>query len=430
MVGSRYSSLQIRVLVILTLINLVNYVDRQVLYPLFPLIAADYHLTYEQLGMLAIAFSLVHSLGSLPLGRLGDCVSRRKLISCAIFFWSGATFLSGLAGSFRSLLAARALVGVGEAAYTPAGTAMITASFPRAVRARVQGVFDTGMFIGGAAGIALGGLVAARWGWRSAFFIVGIPGLVLALSVLRLPEVQAPRREKLIPIRELFKLPAYLMVMLSGWFSTFAAHVYIIWGPTFVQQYKGFSVQEAGVTLGGLLVVAGIFGVSAGAAIADRLTRRFTSGRAMTVSLGFLISSPLLLWALHASSRTTLLFAFFIGVFFMTWYHGPVTAIIHDLTPARAHATAMAVYYFWVNLCAVIPAAWLVGKIADRYDLMQGMHTAVVAQAAGGICFLIVVYLIHRHGIYVEEYPEAVESATAMEESVESLPSPDGAAPA
>ncbi|MBI1941490.1 MAG: MFS transporter, partial [Acidobacteria bacterium] len=196
-----FTSYQIRVLAILTLINFVNYVDRQIIYPLFPLIEADFHLTYSQLGLLAVAFSVVHSVGTLPFGRLADRVSKKKVISYAVLFWSGATFLSGLATSFRSLLTARALVGVGEAAYTPAGTALITASFPRAIRARVQGVFDVGMFIGGAVGIGLGAILAELWGWRTAFFVVGVPGLLLALSIVRLPEVASPPQEKPVPFR-------------------------------------------------------------------------------------------------------------------------------------------------------------------------------------------------------------------------------------
>ena len=395
-----FSPYQIRVLAILTLINFVNYVDRQILYPLFPLIAADFHLTYSQLGLLAVAFSLVHSLGTLPFGRLADRISRKKVISYAVFFWSGATFLSGLATSFRSLVAARALVGIGEAAYTPAGTAMITASFPRHLRARVQGVFDVGMFIGGAAGIILGGILAALWGWRAAFFLVGIPGLLLALSVIRLPEVRGGPREKQVPLKDLLRVPAYVMVLVSGWFITFSAHAYIIWGPTFIQTEKGFGVREAGVVLGGILVAAGVLGVMSGATLADRLSRHFAWGRVLTVSGGFLISTPLIFWAIHSPSKPILMITFFLGCFFMSWYHGPVTAIIHDLTPARAHASAMGVYYFWVNLCATIPAAWVVGKIADRYGLLTGMHTALAAQATGGICFLLVIYFIYRHGLH------------------------------
>lgn len=395
----RFTTYQIRILVCLALVNLVNYVDRQVIYPLFPLVARDFSLTYTELGSLAGAFSLVHALGSLPLGWLADRVSRKKVVSYSVFFWSGATFLSGIAGSFRSLVAARALVGVGEAAYTPAGTAMITASFPRSLRARVQGIFDTGMFLGGAGGIALGGIIAAHWGWRSAFFVVGIPGLLLALCLFRLPEVKAVKQERAVPVRDLFRIPAYLMVLISGWFITFASNSYIIWGPTFVQQYKGFNVEETGIILGSLLVASGVLGVAAGAALADRLAGKFVWGRPLTVAMGFLVSCPLLVCAFRAPNRPFLLISFFAGVFFMAWYHGPVTATIHDLTPSRAHSTAMAIYYFWVNLFATLPAAWLTGKVADVYDLQTGMYVAVSSQALGGVCFLGVVYLIHRHGL-------------------------------
>ena len=422
---SRFTPYQVRVLTCLALVNLVNYVDRQVMYPLFPLIARDFSLNYTQLAWLAVSFSLVHALASLPLGWLADRVSRKKGVSYAIFFWSGATFLSGLAGSFRSLVTARALVGVGEAAYTPAATAIITASFTRRLRARVQSVFETGMFIGGALGIALGGIVGAHWGWRAAFFVVGIPGFLLALSILRLPDVVPTRASRLVPVMELLRIPSYLMMLTCGWFSTFAANAYIIWGPMFVQQYKGFSVQETGLLLGGILVVAGVLGVTVGAALADRLSDRFPWGRAVTVTAGFLISTPLLILTIRTNARSVLLTSFCAGCFFMAWYHGPVTAIIHDLTPARAHATAMAVYYFWINLFATIPAAWVIGKIADRYDLMTGMYVAVAAQATAGICFLSVVYLIHRHGLHPAEHPADSQPSASPGFPLQPVPSTD-----
>jgi len=122
-------------LLVLTLINFVNWIDRQIVYPLFPLIKDDFHVTYAQLGWLVAAFSIVHAFGSLGLGRLADLTSRKKVIGYGIAFWSAATFMSGVAGSFRSLLACRVSVGVGEAAYAPAGNAMISAAFAKAVRA-------------------------------------------------------------------------------------------------------------------------------------------------------------------------------------------------------------------------------------------------------------------------------------------------------
>ena len=399
MAVGRFNSYQAQVLVILALVNFVNYIDRQIIFPLFSLIKADFALSDFQLGLLGTVFSIVHALGTLPLGWLADRTSRLKIISYGVLFWSGATFLSGLAGSFRSLLAARALVGVGEAAYTPAAAAILSDSFPEEVRARVQGVFNLGMFVGGALGLALGGIIAEWAGWRPAFFLVGVPGLLLALSVFRLPEPARELKRERVPLLLFFRVPAYVLVLVSGWLVTFAGYAYISWGTEFVVRYKGFGLREAGVSLGVILVAAGIFGVLAGAALADRLAQRFLWGRVLAVSGGFLLSAPLLFWALHTPSKTVFLGTFFAGAFFMTWYHGPVTAILHDLTPPRAHATAIGLYLFVVHLFATTLAPAVIGRIADRSDLLTGMHTALAAQVAGGLSFLLVIYFIRRDGL-------------------------------
>ncbi|HEY6292194.1 MAG TPA: MFS transporter [Terriglobia bacterium] len=395
----KFTSDQKRVLVVLTLINFVNWIDRQIVYPLFPLIKNDFHVSYTQLGWLVAAFSIVHALGSLGLGWLADLTSRKKVISYGIAFWSAATFMSGLAGSFRSLLVCRATVGVGEAAYAPAGNAMISATFPQGVRARVQGFFDLGMFTGGALGLALGAVLAQSVGWRPAFFIVGIPGVLLALSVRGLPEQPQKSSTEKVSIRELARVPAYLFVLASGWFVAFAGYTYVIWGAEFVYRYKGFSLRQAGTLLGSIIVVAGILGVTTGACVADRLAKAFVWGRALTPAIGFLVSAPFIVGAMHASRKLTVLGLFFAGTFFMTWYHGPVTAVIHDLTPPRAHASAIGFYYFFVNLFATTAASALVGKVADGYGLLAGMHCAVIAQVVGGLGFLAVIWSIRRHGI-------------------------------
>ena len=394
-----FTSDQKRVLLVLTLINFVNWIDRQIVYPLFPLIKDNFHVSYAQLGWLVAAFSVVHALGSLGLGRLADLTSRKKVISYGIAFWSAATFMSGVAPSFRSLLTCRAAVGVGEAAYAPAGNAMISAAFPKSVRARVQGFFDLGMFTGGALGLALGAILAQSVGWRPAFFIVGLPGVLLALSVRGLPELsQKPRTEK-VSLRDLARVPAYLFVLVSGWFSAFAGYTYVIWGAEFVYRYKAFSLRQAGTLLGSIMLVAGILGVMTGACVADRLARAFVWGRALTPAIGFLVSAPFVLAALHTNSKLTVLCLFFAGTFFMTWYHGPVTAVIHDLTPPRNHASAIGLYYFFVNFFATTTASALVGKLADRYGLLAGMHCAVIAQVVGGMGFFAVIHSIRRHGI-------------------------------
>lgn len=402
-----------RVLGVLALINLVNYVDRQIIFPLFPFLRREFGLSHLQFGSLATAFTIVLSIGSLPLGMLADRTSRRLVVSGGVLFWSAATFMSGLAASFRSLLLARSLVGVGEAAYTPAGAAMITANFPREMRARVQGVFDIGMFAGGAIGIALGGIMAQYFGWRAAFFLVGIPGFLLAIAALRLPEAPRAAAEQRFPLSGLMRVPPYVTMLLAGWFSSFAGYAYVVWGPELVEEYKGFSAGQAGIVLGVTVIVAGGCGVAVGATLSDWLARRASWGRACTIPVGFLIAAPLIYGALHSGQRSHFIVLFGLGAFFLSWYHGPVTATIHDLIPEEGHATALGLYYLFVNLFSMALAPVVIGGLADRSNLISALHAAIVAQIIGGLLFIVVVLQMRRRAVDKGE-PEACAAGDAL----------------
>jgi|HubBroStandDraft_1064217.scaffolds.fasta_scaffold00069_57 MFS family permease len=396
---SDFSGKQWQVLLILMLVNFVNYVDRQIVFALFPSIRHDFGLTYVQLGYLATAFTVVLSVASFPLGMLADRISRRAVISAGVLFWSGATFFSGLAGTFRALLIARGMVGIGEAAYTPAGAAVITASFPREVRARVQGAFDIGMFIGGAVGISLGGIVAGALGWRYAFFLVGIPGVVLGLTALRLPKSVAVVAKESMPIGELLRVPAFLALLASGWFCSFAGYAYVAWGPELVQDYKGFSAGQAGMALGLTIVLGGTLGIATGAYLSDTLAKLRTWGRAVVVPIGFVLAAPPIYFSLHANGKIRFLLLFGLGAFFLSWYHGPLTATIHDLVPPRGHATALGFYYLFVNLFSMAIAPVVIGRLADRYNLITALHVPILAQLVGAACFLIVIHYIRHDGL-------------------------------
>jgi MFS transporter, Spinster family, sphingosine-1-phosphate transporter len=422
---SNFSPTQWRVLLILMLVNFVNYVDRQIIFSLFPAIRRDFSLSFVQLGYLATAFTVVLSLASFPLGMLADRISRRAVISAGVLFWSGATFFSGLAGSFRSLLAARALVGVGEAAYTPAGAAVISASFPREVRARVQGSFDIGMFVGGATGIALGGVMAQAFGWRSAFFLVGVPGLILGLTALTLPKAtSSPLSEgqKKISLGELLRVPAFVWLLVSGWFCSFAGYAYIAWGPDLVQEYKGFSASEAGLALGLVIVGGGTAGIATGAYFSDKMARLRPWGRAVIIPVGFVLGAPAIFYALHVSGKVPFLIAFGLGAFFLSWYHGPLTATIHDLVPSRGHATALGFYYLFVNLLSMAIAPIVIGRVADRYGLITALQIPIVAQLIGAAFLVVVIRCIRRDGLhhpalarhFENEHPHSFAPAVEM----------------
>jgi MFS transporter, Spinster family, sphingosine-1-phosphate transporter len=396
---SDFSGKQWRILLILMLVNFVNYVDRQIVFALFPFLRHDFGLSFVQLGYLATAFTVVLSLASFPLGMLADRVSRRAVISAGVLFWSGATFFSGLAGSFRSLLVARGLVGIGEAAYTPAGTAVISASFPKEVRARVQGAFDIGMFIGGATGISLGGYMAAKFGWRYAFFFVGIPGVILGLTALRLPKsVVAVARESM-PIGDLLRVPAFLALLVSGWFCSFAGYSYVAWGPDLVQDYKGFSPEQASMALGLTIVLGGMLGIATGAYLSDFLAKRRVWGRAVVVPIGFVLAAPAIYFSLHSNGKIHFLLFFGLGAFFLSWYHGPLTATIHDLVPPSGHATALGFYNLFVNLLSMAVAPLVIGRLADRFNLITALHAPIIAQLAGAAFFLVVIQCIRHDGL-------------------------------
>lgn len=390
---------QLRVLAILALINFVNFADRLVVPPLFPLLRDVFSVTDAQLGSLQKWLLVVLALATIPCSLLADRWSRKWIISFGVIFWSLATFFSGLAASFTVLLVARALVGVGEAAYAPAAQSMISGTFPAQARARAQAVFAAGMLLGGAAGQALGGIIGAAHGWRHAFFVVGIPGLLLGLAALRLEEPPRGPRAEVVPFWRLLGVPAYLALILSGVFITFAAISFITWGPDYVVNYKDFSLREAGVSLATVALVSLVLGVLTGGYVADRLQKRFVYGRVVAIAAAFLAAAPFILWAIEAEEKSAVLTAFFMAGFFMSWYHGPVTAVIHDLMPPRAHATSVGVYIFVTQLAGAF-GPQLVGQISDRKDLEVGLQVAVAVMLAGALSLLLVIFFIRRDGLH------------------------------
>jgi len=390
---------QIRLLAILAVINFVNFADRLVVPPLVPQLREQFDLSSVKLAALQIVLQVVLALATVPFGLLADRFSRTRIIAFGVVFWSLATFLSGLAQTFAVLLVARALVGVGEAAYAPAAQSMISGAFPAAARARAQAVFAAGMLAGATAGLALGGVIAERHGWRAAFFFVGVPGLILALLALRLEEPPRGPRSEVVPIRRLLSVPAFLALIVSGVLVTFTSVAFIFWGPDFVTQWKDFSQAEAGISLGITVLLASLLGVLAGGYVADWLQKRFAYGRILTVSLAFLAAAPFILWALATEEKQYVVAALFLASFFMSWYHGPVTAVIHDLMPRRAHATSVGLYMFITQLLGGVLGPYVVGRIDDKRDLLVGLQVAVGVMVAGALCMFLVIYFIRLQGL-------------------------------
>ena len=383
---------------VLGLINFINFADRLVIVPLFPLLRDQFSLTDVQLGTLQTVLQVVLALATVPFALLADRTSRRAIIMVGAIVASGATVLSGLAGTFLALLVARGVLGLGEAAYAPAAQSMISGEFPRQLRGRALAVFAAAMLVGGGAGQALGGILGEASGWRWAFAMVGIPGFILALAALRLDDPPRGPKTDVVPVTHLLRVPAYLALIGSGVLVTFATVSFITWGPDYMVRFKDFSLRQAGVLLGSLGLVSLVCGALAGGGVADFLQRRMAYGRVVAVALGFLCAGPFLLWGLATDSREALLAAFSLAGFFMSWYHGPVTAIIHDMMPPRAYATSVGLYMFVTQLAGAFGPA-MVGNVSDIYDLQLGLQFAVGVMAAGAMSFLLVIFFIRRDGL-------------------------------
>ena len=375
---------------VLFTINLFNYMDRQIISGVLPLVQADLALSDAALGALASAFMFLYLLGSVPLGVLGDRVARHRLIAVGVGVWGAATFLSGLAQSYGQLFLTRALVGIGEASYGPTATAMVSDLFPKARRGLVNGLFNAAIPLGGAIGVIVGGVVGSHFGWRPAFFLVGVPSLALAALAWRLgdpprggqdvtvadgpiaPAARATSLPKLVTgIRRLFRTPTFVMVCAVGMLVAFAIGALNHWLPLYLHRVKRFSVAEASFWFGALSACGGLTGVVAGGVIGDALTRRTPAGHLLTIAGGFILSAPFGLLLLLNQNRLVFLPALFFAVFFLVLYAGSVNAVIHNVVHPSLRATAVAIFVFVINLGGAALSPAIVGLISDRRQSLQ-----------------------------------------------------------
>jgi MFS transporter, Spinster family, sphingosine-1-phosphate transporter len=354
---------------LLTVINFVNYFDRQIMYGLFPLVGRDMALSDTQLGALGFANLLVFAGTSLASGPLTRRIGPRAVVGIGLAVWSLATLGSAAAPSYGVLLAMRALVGVGEGAFGPSANALLCADAPQDQRGRALGIFNLGMALGGAGGGAFallaGGALAPYFGWRGALLIAGIPGLGLALLSLRMrvpTEIPEPPQ---LPARRYLLSRSFMICLLAGTLANFGAGALISWMPTLMVRERHMNPTLAGVYLGAVAIVCGAGGVLAGGYAGDALARRQAGGHARVVGLSFLASVPAGLLALYSPSLPTFLVLTAIAAFLFSSYNGPIAAAVDDLAP-RAYATTLQAFFLLVvTLFGNTPAALVIGRLSD-----------------------------------------------------------------
>jgi predicted MFS family arabinose efflux permease len=275
---------------------------------------------------------------------------------------------------------------------------MISGAFPVETRASAQAIFASGMLLGGAAGQALGGIVGPRYGWQYALFVIAAAGIIPVLAVPTLQEPPRGPSATACPIRKLLTVPAFLAMIAGGACITFSSVSLLTWGVDFAVTYKDFSLRQASVSLAVIGLVCSLAGVLFGGYVADRLQRRFTYGRIIAIAVAFLLAAPFLILAIQTEEKSLVLAALALAAFFMSWYHGPVTAVIHDMMPRRAHATSIGVYMFVTQLVGGF-GPQLVGRISDLHDMQFGLQIAVAVMVCGGLLMFLVIHFIRRDGL-------------------------------
>jgi MFS family permease len=393
------------------LVNFFNYVDRQVIFPLFDHIKREFLVSDFQLGLLGTVFMLVHSLASLPLGILADKMSRKVIIAAGVGFWSIMSFATGLTSKFYQLLFVRGAVGVGEAAYAPAATAMISDNVPESYWSRAQGWFNAAMIVGGTLGAILGGLIAYYFNnWRLAFFIVSPAGLLLSWAAYRLKDVRILQHDHKIKLLDLKSNKAFWWIIVSGIFATFASGAYITWGVEFISRYKGMNLRDAGLVLGSTLMFAGIIGVVLGSMVADYLHKKFAYGRSLTVALSLTLAAPFMYLGITEENRFLFIIYFFLGTVFFSVYHGPVTAVMHEVVPKNLRASAFALYVLIIHLIGDTLGPALVGKFSDSYGLLFALKWNSLTVLISGLSFFVITRMLSKKAILLQtdKEPEIV----------------------
>ena len=382
-----------RLLAALTAVNLLNFVDRQVLFAVFPAVKEDLGLRDAELGLAASAFIVVYMMVTPIAGYLGDRFHRPRLIALSVALWSAATLASGAARTFSALLISRALVGIGESSYAPLSSAMIGDSFPVERRGSSLGIFNVAVPVGSALGYLLGGLIAARFGWRAAFYVVGIPGLVLAATMLALHDPQRGAMDRSLPagatMSALLTDRVYVVTTAAQAALTFVLGALAAWLPTFLVRLHGLSIGVAGGGFGLVTAVAGLVGTGLGGWLGDRALRRDPRGHLRVSAVGLLLAAPAAGLAIATDDPIVFWAATAIAEILVFLNVGPLNAVIVGVAAPSIRATAVAANILAMHLFGDALSPWVVGALSDRFGMRRALAIMPPMLVLSGILCLV-----------------------------------------
>src|SRR5262245_13757104 len=389
-------------------INTMNFFDRQILPAVQEKIRKEWSLSDAKLGALGTAFILLYAVVGLPLGRLADVWRRKWILAAGVGLWSLFTLGSGFAWGFWSLFVLRLGVGVGEASCAPAASSLIGDLFPAEKRARAMAVFMLGLPLGLALSFLVSGTVAQRFGWPQAFFVAGLPGLLLAVVVLFVVDPRGvgrdnaaanrrPRLPLIDVVRRVLGLPPMWGLIASGALHNFNLYALGTFLASFLKRYHLVSIERAG-HISALVYGFGALGIFAAGWLGDRAFRRDVGGRLHVAWIGLALAIPCLLLALSAPAGSVWQCAAWLlpGCMLLYAYYGTVYATIQDIVEPSLRGAAMAIYFCAMYLLGAVLGPVATGWVSDYFArrAADAAGSPVVTEAHKAISLHDAMYLV------------------------------------
>lgn len=373
-------------LAVLTALNLLNYIDRSVLYAVQDLVKAEFHRSDAAFGLLTSVFFIFYMCAAPFMGPLSLKFSRKAVIIAGALIWSLATLMTAITRNFDELLIRHTLVGIGEASFVILSPTFVADMFPEEKRGRVMGVFYLAIPVGTALGYLLGGFMGPKYGWRAPFYVGAVPGVLLALLLFFVPEPplgqfdapeKAPERDT---IEGFLRNPAFLTATLGMATMTFALGGLQVWMPTFLHRAHGYSLLHANLIFAGSTIFNGLVASIGGGWLSDRLLQRTPAAHYLVSAFSLGLGVPAMCVALFASGRL-MIAGIFVAEFFLLLNTGPLNAAVINSVGPHVRAMALAVNIFIFHLLGDVPSAYLIGYLSDKYSLQLAFVGPVIAVA-------------------------------------------------
>jgi predicted MFS family arabinose efflux permease len=401
------------VLVMLTLVYVFNFIDRQLLVILQESIKKDLDLSDTQLGLLSgFTFAIFYVTVGIPIARLADQRNRKNIVAMSLGLWSIMTAVSGLARNFVQLLLARIGVGVGEAGGSPPAHAMISDYFPPQKRASALAFYSTGIYIGMMFGFIMGGFLNESLGWRTAFFVLGIPGVLFSLvfyATVKEPkrgatDVDAGATNQKHSLSDVLRLliskKTFIFLALASGLHAFCIYGVFNWTPSFLARLHGMTNSEIGVSLGLILGIGGAIGTFAGGFLTDHFGKNDKRWYLKIPAHAIIISIPFLIASLFLGDKVFSLICFGVTSSIYSMYLGPVIAVSHRLVPASMRSLTSAILFLVINLIGLGFGPLVVGMISDALAPSLGVASlrwAMLGIVAVSVCSISLFFAAARN---------------------------------